>query len=321
MKEKMTALLDEYGINSKAISRCSLGVGGESYFVEDENEKYFLKIVKPDATNHPANEHKICEFLHAKGIPVPKYLRNKHGCYTTALDDGRVYHLQRFLEGKTYPVHMAPDWLLKASAEALGKIHLALEEYPALPEGMGKGFFQYMNVNRAIKAYRNTLDQAKEQGLPTIVDDLQYRIALLEHFPDLSFQLEDLTCKNTHGDFTINQLLCGEKTINGIVDWTCACVHPVVWEISRSFLYACPESRYGKIDRDKFDQYVLNYSQFIELNDYDRENLFKLYYYQLAVCDYYGQALSARDSDQKEFLWQARFATSVLRENEDCLKR
>lgn len=49
------------------------------------------------------------------------------------------------------------------------------------------------------------------------------------------------------------------------------------------------------------------------LSEYDKKQLLRLYYYQLAVCDYYSQYLEADDSKKEEFFMQARFATNVLR--------
>lgn len=64
----------------------------------------------------------------------------KHGG-VSADDSGRVFHVQKFIEGKVYEPNSAPDWLMKESAEILGKIHTALKDYEGLNVGIGNDFF------------------------------------------------------------------------------------------------------------------------------------------------------------------------------------
>ena len=123
---------------------------------------------------------------------------------------------------------------------------------------------------------------------------------------------QKLTYCNSHGDYTVNQIICGEDKINAVVDWTCACRHPVIWEITRSFFYAEPSCIDGQYDEVKFKDYVEHYCSVASLTQYDRDNLIKLYLYQLAVCDYYFQYLNADIHKKEEYLLQARFATKVL---------
>ena len=63
----------------------------------------------------------------------------------------------------------------------------------------------------------------------------------------------------------------------------------------------------------KFKDYVEHYCSVASLTQYDRDNLIKLYLYQLAVCDYYFQYLNADIHKKEEYLLQARFATKVLK--------
>ena len=79
---------------------------------------------------------------------------------------------------------------------------------------------------------------------------------------------------------------------------------------------AGPSCRDGRFDRARLAAYTAAYSALAPLNDYDRANLLKLYYYQLAVCDYYAQYLDAAPDKKAEFLQQARFATGFLMHTE-----
>lgn len=64
---------------------------------------------------------------------------------------------------------------------------------------------------------------------------------------------------------------------------------PVIWELTRSFFYAEPSCVDGQYDEAKLKDYVGHYCNMAPLTQYDRDNLMKLYLYQLAVCDYYSQ--------------------------------
>ena len=48
------------------------------------------------------------------------------------------------------------------------------------------------------------------------------------------------------------------------------------------------------------------------LNDYDLENLERLYLYQIAVCDDYGQYYASAAANRHIYLRQARHATRLL---------
>lgn len=85
--------------------------------------------------------------------------------------------------------------------------------------------------------------------------ELAWCIGLMERFPAWRFDLNRLTCRNTHGDYFISQLLCAD----------------------------------GSIDRSLLARCVHAYCRYGTLNDYDLKNLERLYLYQIAVCDDYGQ--------------------------------
>ncbi len=87
---------------------------------------------------------------------------------------------------------------------------------------------------------------------------------------------------------------------------------PVIWELTRSFFYAEPSCVDGQYDEAKLKDYVGHYCNMAPLTQYDRDNLMKLYLYQLAVCDYYSQYFNANFLKKEEYLLQARFATKVL---------
>ena len=110
--------------------------------------------------------------------------------------------------------------------------------------------------------------------------ELAWRIGLMERFPAWHFNLNRLTCRNTHGDYFISQLLCAD----------------------------------GSIDRSLLARCVHAYCRYGTLNDYDLENLERLYLYQIAVCDYYGQYYASAAANRHIYLQPAQHATHLLRQ-------
>ena len=306
-------LKEKYDLDLKCVEKSTVGAGSDTYFVTCADGKYVVKYSASSEINHPESEPELCEFLLSKGIPACQFLRNMDGHFLTTDENGKRFHVQRFIEGKMYGLNEAPDWLLTGVAQMLGKIHTALRDYPGLPIGIGVDFFRYMTPARALESYGKSLAIAKSHGDFEIAADLQYRIDLMRRFPIYEFDLDKLTCLPTHGDYFISQILCGDGKINAVIDWTTACVHPVVWEIMRSYVYAAPSCKEGQIDMDEFLRYVAAYQSFANLNDYDLLCMARLFYYQIAVCDYYGQYYASTADNRYIYLHQAVFSTKLLR--------
>ena len=306
-------LKENYGLDLRSVEKSTVGAGSDTYFVICNEGKFVVKYPASSEINHPEAEPELCEYLLERGIPACQFLRNKDGNFLTRDDAGRVFHVQRFFEGEVYDLNAAPDWLLTESAQMLGKIHTALRAYTGLPTGIGADFFTFMTPERALESYRRSLTIARNRGDQENAADLEYRIDLMHRFPASDFDLDRLTCCATHGDYFISQIICGDDKINAVIDWTTACVHPVVWEIVRSYVYAAPGCENGQIDMDEFLRYVAAYRKFASLNEYDLLCIVRLFYYQIAVCDYYGQYYASTADNRHIYLHQAVFSTKLLR--------
>lgn len=262
--------------------------------------------------NHAEREPEVCEHLLKKGIPVCRFLKNRQGNAISVDESGRKFHVQRFIEGNVYGYHQAPEWLMRESAIMRAKIHGALADFTSLPIGIGSDFFKYRTPQSALKGYQNTLQKAIENGEDEIVEDIRSNMRILEHFPPYQFKLEKFTCANTHGDFMITQLICGENGINGVIDWTTVCVHPIVWEIIRFYVYASPLCMNGEIDIPDFTDYVRTYCINGKLNSYDLENMAQMFFYFTAVCDFYGQYFDSPSKNRSIYLQQAKLSSNLL---------
>lgn len=312
--ENITKILsDQYALNVRAVKKSAVGAGSDTWFVTCTDGKYVVKYPSESEINNPEQEPMLCEYLLQQGIPVCRFLKNVQGEYLSHDERGRVFHVQEFIEGTMYDWHEAPAWLLMESAAMLGRFHAALKQYTGLPTGIGEGFFRFMTPERALSSYRESLKSAQMENDTEAVADLLYRIDLMQRFPKYTFDIKQFTCQSTHGDYFISQLLCGENKINAVIDWTTACVHPVVWEIVRSYVYAAPSCKEGQIDMEEFVRYVDKYCEYAPLTEYDLLNMVPLFYYQIAVCDYYGQYYEADADNRYIYLEQAKFSTKLLR--------
>lgn len=302
-----------YGLEITDVQKSTVGAGSDTYFVACSKGRYVVKFPSVSEINNPDFEPALCEFLLSKGISVSEFLKNLNGRYLSADENGRIFHVQKFIDGKVYALNTAPKWLLRESAALLGKIHTALAGYPPLPEGIGKNFFAFMTPETALNSYENTLAAAREKQDARIEEDLLYRIELMKRFPAFHFDPDSLTCGNTHGDYFISQLICGEQKINAVIDWTTACVHPVVWEIIRSYVYASPQCREGEIDMEEFAEYLSAYLEYAPLTAADIQMMPRLFYYQIAVCDYYNQYYQSQAANREIYLHQAVFSTKLMK--------
>ena len=305
-------LVKKYGLKVQEILQMTKGVGGENYKICTDDYDFICKIADSNEMNHPEEEPAICEFLHGRGIPVSEFLKNVAGELVTSFDERRVCHVQKFVEGKVFGMNKAPEWFLQQAPLLLGQIHRELQGYKELPVGIGENFFRYMTPERARQSYIQSYKNAEYIGETDILEALEVRLKALEKMADWNFNVEKLTYRNSHGDYTVNQIIAGEHQINAVIDWTCACRQPVIWEITRSFFYASPKCAEGGFSEKEFEAYVDRYCSEAALNAYDKDNLLKLYLYQLAMCDYYAQYFGADSHKKEEYLTQAKFATKVL---------
>lgn len=302
-----------YGIEIEEIEISQLGAGSLTCFVKADREKYVVKYAGDSDINHPELEAMVCAKLLENHIPVSQFIRNKMGEVISVDETGRRFHVQKFIEGKVYEYYEAPAACQRESARMLARIHLALKEMKGLPEGIGKEFFEYRTPEVTLISYENSLKTAIENGDAQQEKDIRRNMELLKHFPAYHFDGAKFTCGSTHGDYLISQIIWDKEQIAGVIDWTCACTHPYIWEVVRSYVFMAPECKDGVIDIEALVQYIRDYSTISPLNRYDVENAGNLFYYFLAVCDFYGQYYQAHSRNRGIYLEQAELSAKLLR--------
>ena len=302
-----------YDIGSvNSIFQMSEGYGSHTYYVLSDKGEYIFKDIEQDPMNHPENESLIISELKDDGIPVSELYPTRNGDYLL-LTGNKTCHLQKYIEGKIYNRNLAPQWLLYEAARVLGKIHKTLERLPRLPIGISQDFFDYMTPEKAQISYSSTLKMAYERKDADIIDAIKYKTEILDAFVNFRFNVSKMTCKNTHGDYKIQQIICSKEKINAVIDFTSACVHPVCWEIIRSYSLADDECIEGKINIENFKKYIACYLEYASLNSYDLKIMPYMYFYQNLISDYFYQYYTSENKNKHKLLDDALFSVKLCK--------
>lgn len=73
-----------------------------------------------------------------------------------------------------------------------------------------------------------------------------------------------------------------------------------------------PETKQGEINIEALMAYISEYMKYSSLNSYDIENAGKLFFYFLAVCNFYGQYYDSISKNRYIYLHQAETASRLL---------
>lgn len=310
-------LKNNYNLNVLNITQMTTGAGGNTYKIQADDKMYVLKLTITDSMNHPKLEPVVCEKLNSNGINTLKFIKNINNEYSTNYND-YVANVYEYIEGNIVKYNSMDKHLVNECAMLLANINIALDKLD-LPMGLSQGFFDYMKPDKALKSYLKSLEKAKKINDLEIIYNIEKRIELLNYIKDWSFDASKLTYCNSHGDFTNNQIILNDK-IN-IIDFTACCRQPIIWELTRFFFHADISAKDGKLDVKRYYEYLYYYLKKHTLADYDFNNIFKLYFYQILVCDYYNQYFNEEDEVKRnDYLNQANFASKILNANFDLIK-
>lgn len=293
------------------ISRITAGYGSECYYILTRDNSYILKFMERNPANNLEQLGLVHEVLSQAGIPVAKLCRNIDGQLISQYNEKDCF-LQEYIKGTVLKQNTATGWFMTESAAMLGRIHKALESIPLLKEGMGEDFLNWGKSNNVVDYYQSSLETALNNGENKIASDIKYRLSILDSIRNVKFDLSSFTRKNTHGDYKIDQIIWGENSINGVIDID-GCVHPICWEIIRSYTYADPECINGNINIENLKRYIDSYLKISDLAYYDLKMLPYFYYFQLTVCNYFGQYYGMTHPNKELLLENAHWSTSLCR--------
>lgn len=301
-----------YDIDIDTMEPFENGAGGLTYLVISDDKKFVVKYPSDNEMNNPDVEIRVCEKLLDKGNPACRFIPNKQGKMISTDENGRRFTVQHFYEGITYEYNEASVDLQPQSASCLAKIHEAMKDIENIPVGIGADFFAYRKPEYMKDAYAGILQQAIEKNDTDIAMNIRSNMKITEAMPSYNFDIEKFSCGNTHGDYMISQLIWQNEEISGIIDWTCVCRHPYIWEIVRSYVFMAPEIKQGEINIKSLIDYISAYMECGSLNSYDIENAGNLFYYFLAVCNFYEQYYDSISRNRCIYLQQADMASKLL---------
>lgn len=316
--EKISAILEnEYGLHLVGCERLAAG-SANCFKVTCKEGNFFFKEYQSGFTPETVEtEAGIVEYLGARDFPVAGFVRTVNGNSCTLYED-RVIGVQDFVEGQTHQNDL-PRPLLLESAKYLGKMHAILKDYPLVAD-MDYDWASESSkdaIARKFNALLTALDKDKsDPHYRKIREDVLFKKELTASINDWKEYFKDVTFTATHGDYSACQLICDEKGIKAVIDFSSAKRLPAVWEIMRSYVQSGGISRSGsEFDIADFSLYVKEYMKYAPLTTRDLKAMPYIYLFQLAQSSYgYKEYLITKTENKEDSLAFAFWRTDICRE-------
>ena len=241
----------------------------------------------------------------------------KNGEYHTNIED-RIIIMQEFVEGEILEDNSAEyDQLIK-SAELLGKLIKALEEYHELDsEDIINTKFSKKYLLESIQKIKLEQEKIKDDNLykEKFAEDYEIKIEIAEELVSrFDFDIMNkLTIKNTHGDYCNLQLIYNNKKDITVIDFETAKRMPIIWDIMRSYCYMDKDAKDGNINIENLKEYVREVNKYVQLNQYDLKYAADIFLIQLTG-SVYGYREYNKDYNQKNLLRFALFRTKICKD-------
>ena len=305
-------LKEEYGIEANLINEINRGTADIFKIIAGEN-KYILKIfVEGRSKESVIKETNIINYLKENGLRVPEYIKTKNEEFYYIFNE-RVLVLQKFIDGYTMENNTGDYKKTIESAIILGKMTKAFENYEGLKEDeIFKKSFSRESIESRIAKMKDL--QSKLNGdnpyKQQFYDDLEFKINVAEELlKDFDFNIIDkMTIKNTHGDYSVQQLIYNDENGTTVIDFETAKIMPIVWEVMRSYSYVDKEAVDGELNIDTLVNYFKEFTKYIKLNNYDLKYAAHLYLIQL-IASVFGYKQFNDDYTKKTLLEFALFRT------------
>jgi len=309
-------LKDNYNIEVITINRIDRG-SANLYEIITDTARYVLKEFQSKYKHEEIQkEIDIINHLKNQGLKVPRYIQCLNGEYQFVFN-GKNIILQEFIEGHIIEQNSGNYEQTIESAQNLGLIVKALGTFPyTLPGGSISGWYSENSFNSSIKKYEELMELTPENEIGNrIKDDFNKKIEMISDIKNKlnHEELEKITYKNTHGDYSVMQFIYNENgTINAIIDFVAASYMPITWEIIRSYSYIDRECVNGNFNIDNFINYVKEFNKVVKLNEYDLKYMVHIYLIQILNSTYgYKQYLS--DNNRQDLLNFAFLRTNIAK--------
>jgi Ser/Thr protein kinase RdoA (MazF antagonist) len=290
---------------------------------------YFLKEFQQGASQaEVSREMSIVDHLRRDGVPVghvvPTLTRESATVYRN-----RIFQLQFFIAGQVYQKFAAPNWLSRELPRTLAAIVRSLKRYPQLSAGHLSWFTR--NLHERASLFTEFALQLKSAAWLTgeqrlrITENAIRRADLIRTLARGSRPDGPFTLANSHGDYSVLQIICGDRSIRAVVDFARASYLPIAWEIFRSFTYLDSECRNGGIAPKALQAYVAEYDELVPLSDHDKAQMVDLYIYQLAPSTYgFRQVLEGKLADTEAFIafscWRTDMCETLITRRDELVE-
>lgn len=295
-------------LNRGSSNLFEINVDGKRYILKEFNSNKPVSLVE--------KEIRLIKYLQNGKVLVPQYVQLNDGRYYFIFN-GKVVILQQFIDGYTIENNTGNYEQMMESATILGKLIRELIGYERLEEeGIIDRWFSKKSVQIGIQKLKEEKknikvdNEYKEQFIADFNDKILIANALINEF-DFGI-IRRLSIMNTHGDYSIQQLIYCEDKPATIIDFETAKKMPIIWEIIRSYSYVDKNAEGGKIDIDNLIQYFKEVSKYVELNEYDLKFAPHIYLMQL-IGSTFGYREYNKDYSQKNLLKFALFRTNLCR--------
>lgn len=252
-----------------------------SYILKEFQENYRIEDILKEVT--------VIEHLNKKRIQVPKYIPTNSNQYFF-VNNKRVIILQKFIDGYIIEANTGNYEQVIASARNLGNIINALDDLDyALPKINSSNWYQKATFEASVNKYKKLLADLPEINENEMIkNDINRKIEIIESVINSinTKGIEQITYKNTHGDYSVMQFIYKEDKIVATLDFATASYMPIIWEVIRSYSYIDKECIDGVFNINHFIEYVKEFDKSIKLNYYDLKYMVYIYLFQLLNSDY-----------------------------------
>jgi Ser/Thr protein kinase RdoA (MazF antagonist) len=306
-----------WGLRVSAIAAIDAGTAN-CRVIDTEAGRYFLKEFQSGVRRDQVDrESAILAHLQRDAVAVGRIIATPKG-EPSVLHLGRVFQLQSFIAGSRYRKFEAPDWLKRELPSCLSSIVRSLRSFPRLPNGYGDWFAR--DLPARARYFEEFAERAKRvPWLPPdartrLAESAARRVAAIRAVAEWKLSQIPFTVGNTHGDYSVLQVIGAGSAIRAVVDFARASSLPLAWELARSFSYLDEGSRDGGIDPIALRAHVRVFEETIPLSDADKAHMLDLYAYQLAPSTMGFRAVLENDTpDQAALIDFACWRTEMCR--------
>lgn len=289
-KEIIEQVDENYGIIINKIEKEPRGSANIYYIYDKENNKYVLKEFESACNEQNVlKEINIINYLQKYNIKVPEYIKTIDNQYYFNYKN-RTVILMKYIQGYTKNSNTGNYAQTLESAEILGKIVKALEEYPCMEqEDIEKWYNKTKIVQGKQKIIKLMQDAEQNTNInenikEKIIRDAYDKLEIIQQLEKMNFEgIQYVTNKNSHGDFSIMQFIYQDEKVCAVLDFAKAKSFPISWEIIRSYSYIDKCCKDGEINLGNLKAYVRTIMKYIELTKYDLKFMPYTYLIQLVT--------------------------------------